>query len=266
MEMIKPKEGLFVVHLFFAVDHWKRKDRSDDVHFKKEVNFLVDHIRNEPGFQIATLCMLCRCDIGFMILGPELHQLQGFEKELVRKFSREGWNLHFSFFSMTEKSEYTTTKEEFEQELISAGIDPDSIEFKEKISSFEKNREYYTTVRLYPTLPDYPFFSFYPMRKKRESGQNWYALGFKERKELMKGHAAVGRRYSGKVVQYISGSTGLDDWEWAVSLYAKDPYDIKSIVYEMRFDPVSAHFAEFGPFYCGLQLPLNKALERVLGV
>ncbi|QSR89094.1 chlorite dismutase family protein [Methylacidiphilum caldifontis] len=265
MEAIKPKEGLFVVHLFFSIDHWKRKDCPHNANFKKEIISFIENIRKQEKFQVATFCMLCHCDIGFMILGPELNLMQEIEKKLVREFGSDGWNLHFSFFSMTEKSEYTTTRDEFEQELISSGLSPGSEEFKEKMISFEKNREYYTTVRLYPTLADYPFFSFYPMRKKRENGQNWYALGFKERKELMKGHAAVGRKYSGKVVQYISGSTGLDDWEWAVSLYAKDPFDIKSIVYEMRFDPVSAQFAEFGSFYCGLQLPLDKALERVMG-
>ncbi|CAI9085474.1 heme peroxidase [Candidatus Methylacidiphilum fumarolicum] len=263
MNRLKAKEGLFVVHLFFSIDHWKRKGGHFHPDFEVEVGSIVDRIKNEEGFQIATFCMLCHCDIGFMILGPDLHKMQEFEKRLTKTFSLDGWNLHYSFFSMTEKSEYTTTRAEFEEELISSGIQPGTEDFLNRMSAFEKTMEYYTTVRLYPTLPNYPFFSFYPMRKKRESSQNWYALGFKERKELMKGHAIVGRKYSGRVVQYITGSTGLDDWEWAVSLYANDPYDIKSIVYEMRFDPVSAKFAEFGSFYCGLQMSLNEAIKRV---
>ena len=88
---------------------------------------------------------------------------------------------------------------------------------------------------------------------------NWYELPFEERKQLMAGHARVGRTYAGRVLQLITGSTGLDDWEWGVTLLADDPVALKEIVYEMRFDPVSARYAEFGPFVTGLVLPAADA-------
>ena len=78
----------------------------------------------------------------------------------------------------------------------------------------------------------------------------------------MRGHARVGRAYAGRVIQLITGSTGLDDWEWGVTLLADDPVVIKEIVYEMRFDPVSARYAEFGPFWVGLVMGVEEAVER----
>src|SRR5260221_5591558 len=102
------------------------------------------------------------------------------------------------------------------------------------------------------------------MSKRREDDNNWYRLTFEERKQLMTGHRRVGRRFAGRVRQLISGATGLDDWEWGVTLFARDIFEIKSIVYEMRFDEVSARYAEFGEFYVGLQLPLHQLFTRLL--
>jgi chlorite dismutase len=122
---------------------------------------------------------------------------------------------------------------------------------------------HYLKHRLYPVLPDWPVICFYPMSKRRSGNDNWYSLSFDERRRLMAGHARVGRTYSGRILQLITGSTGLDEYEWGVTLLAKDTIDIKSIVYEMRFDEVSARYAEFGDFYIGLQLPLDELFRRV---
>jgi chlorite dismutase len=101
------------------------------------------------------------------------------------------------------------------------------------------------------------------MSKRRDPGANWYELPFDERKQLMGGHARVGRAHAGRVLQLITGSTGLDDWEWGVTLLADDPAALKEIVYEMRFDEVSARYADFGPFVSGLLLEPAEALRRV---
>jgi chlorite dismutase len=101
------------------------------------------------------------------------------------------------------------------------------------------------------------------MSKRRGADANWYSLPFDERKRLMAGHARVGRTYAGRVLQLITGSTGIDDWEWGVTLLADDPAALKEIVYEMRFDPVSARYAEFGPFFAGLVLDPAEACARV---
>jgi hydrogen peroxide-dependent heme synthase len=104
--------------------------------------------------------------------------------------------------------------------------------------------------------------AFYPMLKARRPDANWYDLPFEERRRLMAGHARVGRRYAGRILQLITGSTGLDDWEWGVTLLADDPVAVKEIVYEMRFDPVSSRYGEFGPFWTGLVMPARAAFER----
>jgi chlorite dismutase len=101
------------------------------------------------------------------------------------------------------------------------------------------------------------------MSKRRQADANWYELPFDQRKQLMGGHARVGRAYAGRVLQLITGSTGLDDWEWGVTLLADDPAALKEIVYEMRFDEVSARYAEFGPFVTGLLLDPAEALDRI---
>ena len=103
---------------------------------------------------------------------------------------------------------------------------------------------------------------FYPMSKRREGDDNWYALSFEERKALMMGHGTLGRKYAGRVTQLITGSTGLDDWEWGVTLFSDDLAALKEIVYEMRFDEVSARFGEFGEFFIGLMMDPAQALRR----
>lgn len=110
--------------------------------------------------------------------------------------------------------------------------------------------------RLYPELPEkMPYVCFYPMSKRRDASQNWYTLPLDERSRLMQAHGLTGRRYSGKVQQVISGAIGLDAWEWGVTLFAQDPLEFKKLVTDMRFDEVSAKYAEFGDFYVGRIIP-----------
>jgi chlorite dismutase len=110
--------------------------------------------------------------------------------------------------------------------------------------------------RLYPELPaDMPYVSFYPMSKRRDALQNWYTLTLDERSRLMQAHGLTGRRYAGKVQQVITGAIGLDKWEWGVTLFARDPLEFKKLVTDMRFDEVSAKYAEFGDFYVGKVIP-----------
>jgi hydrogen peroxide-dependent heme synthase len=168
------------------------------------------------------------------------------------------------YFSLTESSEYTTSEEEYLQSLEKEeGLQPGSAEWEEKRAAFNARMKKYLHDRLYPNLPDWPVVCFYPMSKRRVPGQNWYSLPFAERKELMKGHARVGRTYSGRILQLITGSTGLDAMEWGVTLFARDVSEIKAIVYEMRFDPVSAEYADFGDFTIGLQMDAESLIETL---
>ena len=136
-------------------------------------------------------------------------------------------------------------------------------EYEAALKEFDDRMAHYLKHRLYPVLPDWPVICFYPMSKRRHGNDNWYSLSFEDRRRLMAGHARVGRTYSGRILQLITGSTGLDEHEWGVTLLAKDTLDIKAIVYEMRFDEVSARYGEFGDFYIGLQLPLDELFRRV---
>ena len=136
-------------------------------------------------------------------------------------------------------------------------------EFETALTEFDERMAHYLKHRLYPVLPDWPVICFYPMSKRRSGDDNWYSLSFEQRRQLMSGHARVGRTYSGRILQLITGSTGLDEYEWGVTLLAKDTIDIKAIVYEMRFDEVSARYADFGDFYIGMQLPLDVLFRRI---
>ena len=119
--------------------------------------------------------------------------------------------------------------------------------------------------RLHPKLPPEgkPAFCFYPMSKRRGDEQNWFTMPYDERKELMYAHGMSGRKFSGRVLQVVTGSTGIDDFEWGVTLFAVHPDDLKEVVYTMRFDEASSLYAEFGPFYTGMVAPLAEVLAAV---
>jgi chlorite dismutase len=186
------------------------------------------------GHQVVSFAVLGhRADLGFMALGPDLWRLRQLQAEL----QAAGLEVADSYVSLTEVSEYA-------QGMPAEAKEP----------------------RLHPQLPPEgkTAICFYPMSKRRDAERNWYALPYDERKELMLGHGAKGREYAGRILQVITGSTGLDDWEWGVTLFATDPVDLKQCVYEMRFDPASAIYAEFGPFVTGLVAPIDEVLSRVI--
>jgi chlorite dismutase len=169
-----------------------------------------------------------------MALGPDVWRLRRLQTEATRA----GLVPAQSYVSLTEISEYA------------AGV-PDAMR----------------QARLFPQLPPEgkAAFCFYPMSKRRGEEVNWYALDFQARKELMMGHGKVGRTFHGRVLQVITGSAGLDDYEWGVTLFGTHPDDLKDCVYEMRFDEASALYAEFGPFYTGMVGTLDEVLAALGG-
>ncbi len=173
-----------------------------------------------------------KAELGVMAVGPDLWRLQRLQAELVAA----GLEVVGSYVSLTEVSEYAR------------GMPAERLE-----------------PRLHPRLPPEGkrVICFYPMSKRRDATGNWYTLPYEEREQLMFGHGRKGREYAGRVLQLITGSTGLDDWEWGVTLFAEDPVAIKQCVYEMRFDPASAIYAEFGPFVIGLLAPMDDVLHQV---
>jgi peroxiredoxin len=261
---ILPKEGMHVIHAFYQTGPGGIS-REAARELGQELTELAEEANLRENTQLLLFSMVSpKADLGFMLLTRDLHVADEISKQLTARIGSAGCFRVASYLSMTERSEYTTSGEEYAQELkAKEQLEPGTKEFEEKMEAFRARIEKYTKDRLYPKLPDWPVMCFYPMSKKREAGQNWYGLTFDRRKELMKGHARVGRTYAGRILQLITGSTGLDMMEWGVTLFAHSTSDIKEIVYEMRFDEVSTDYAEFGDFLIGLRMSGSDLAERL---
>ena len=157
-----------------------------------------------------------------------------------------------SYVSVVELGMYEMTAQ-IHARLGDRGLEPGSEPFEKAFDTEMQEQEDRVEGRLFLDVPPRRHVCFYPMNKRRGEAKNWYAVPFEERARMMRDHGVVGRRFAGAVTQIISGSIGYDDWEWGVDLFADDPLVFKKLVYEMRFDDASAWYAEFGPFYLGLQ-------------
>src|SRR6266542_230600 len=260
-----PEEGWHCLHLFYRIEYgqWQLLSREEQNAAKTNLASLVQEIRAMDSTQLLTLSVVTpKADLGFMLITPDLQAANKIDKQLSLSLGPDVLSPVYSYLSLTEESEYITTDEEYTQSL-----DPetrkDPAKLEEALNTFRDRMKHYRQERVYPTLPDWPIVCFYNMNKRRGEQRNWYALPFEERRKLMKGHANVGRQYAGKVKQLITGSTGLDDAEWGVTLFAHDTFQIKAIVYKMRFDRVSAEYADFGEFFIGIQLPLDELFRRL---
>jgi chlorite dismutase len=255
VQPVEPSIGWGVLHLFYEID---RARAESDPHGAKRV---LDAVASLEADRHQVLCFAVlghKADLGVMALGPDLARLRAFQTDLAQA----PLVLRDSYVSLTEGSEYAATEDDERARLAAEeGLEGPAAEAR--LAAWRERIEHYREQRLHPKLPLKQAICFYPMSKRRTADANWYALPFEERKQLMGGHARVGRGYAGRVLQLITGSTGLDDWEWGVTLLADDPVALKEIVYEMRFDPVSADYAEFGPFVTGLLLEPADALRAV---
>lgn len=263
-----PEKGWHVLHLFYRIEHgqWSLLTTEEKIEAKTHLSELIQEIRAADQTQLLIFSMVSpKSDMGFMLLSPDLHLVNAYEKRLSLGLGPDVLQPVYSFLSLTEESEYFSSEADYaltleKEQNISAGTQ----EFERAMAEFRGRMQKYAKDKLYPRLPSWEVFCFYPMSKRRQAGQNWYELNLEMRKNLMAGHGKIGREFHGKVLQLITGSTGLDDAEWGVSLFAHDTYYIKEIVYKMRFDAVSARYADFGDFYIGLTLPLDELFQRVL--
>jgi peroxiredoxin len=169
-----------------------------------------------------------------------------------------------SYLSMVELGLYESTVKTY-QDLIARGIVPHSPEWQKEIAAVLDRQRDAMRSRLYPEIPAARYLCFYPMDRKRDESKNFYMLPIEERQRQMHDHGMVGRRYAGEVKQIITGSIGFDDWEWGVDLFADDPLVFKKLIYEMRFDQVSAEYALFGSFFVGVRVPAAKLGELLSG-
>jgi hydrogen peroxide-dependent heme synthase len=255
VDAVEPSVGWGVLHLFYRVDRARAEAEP------KAGKRIVDAVQSlvDDGHQALLFAVLGhKADLGVMVLGPDLARLQAFQHELAST----PLDLVDSYVSLTELSEYTSTEDD-ERARLEAEEQISGPAAEARLAAWRERMDHYHEQRIHPQLPLKKTICFYPMSKRRGGDANWYSLPFAERKRLMAGHARVGRTYAGRVLQLITGSTGIDDWEWGVTLLADDPAVLKEIVYEMRFDPVSADYADFGPFVTGLLLEPSEALRRV---
>jgi len=167
-----------------------------------------------------------------------------------------------SYLSIIELGLYESTVKAY-RTLAERGIEPHSEQWKREIAEILARQKEAMRPRLYPEIPPNRYACFYPMDRRRGEDKNWYTLPIEERARQMNEHGLVGRRYAGEVKQIITGSIGFDDWEWGVDLFADDPLVFKKLIYEMRFDEVSAVYALFGQFYVGVRVPATT-LEKLL--
>jgi len=167
-----------------------------------------------------------------------------------------------SYLSIIELGLYESTVKVYKS-LVDRGIEPHSEQWKGEITETLARQKEAMRPRLYPEIPPNRYACFYPMDRRRGEDKNWYTLPIEERARQMNEHGLVGRRYAGEVRQIITGSIGFDDWEWGVDLFADDPLVFKKLIYEMRFDEVSAVYALFGQFYVGVRVPA-ASLEKLL--
>ncbi|MBZ5583371.1 MAG: heme-dependent peroxidase [Acidobacteriia bacterium] len=159
-----------------------------------------------------------------------------------------------SYLSMIELGLYESSAKVYGA-LAARGVQPHSEEWNREIENVLVRQRAAMAPRLWPEVPSSKYICFYPMDRRRGESVNWYREPMAGRQRLMHEHGMVGRRYAGEVRQVITGSIGFDDWEWGVDLFAEDPLVFKKLIYEMRFDEVSAVYALFGPFYVGLRTP-----------
>ena len=169
-----------------------------------------------------------------------------------------------SYVSVVELGLYESSRKTYEA-AAAKGLEAFSAEWNEEIANSLARGAEAMKPRLFPSVPDAKYLCFYPMDRKRGEQVNWYTVPFAERQRMMHEHGMIGRRYAEQVKQIISGSIGMDDWEWGVDLFADDPVIFKKLIYEMRFDEVSAVYALFGQFYLGVRLPVEKLGEWLEG-
>ena len=236
-------EGWFALHQLFSLDRRAIRELSPD-RLRDTRCSAADTLRglqapDGEGWSAVVALVGSTADLLLVHFRPSLDELANVQERVARMSLMEVLRPLSFFLSVTEVGLYQL-----------AAHAPDDPKRDQRLQAERESP--HTVRRLFPSAPDgMPYVSFYPMSKRRDAGQNWYTLPLAERSKLMQSHGLTGRRYAGRVLQIITGAIGLDRWEWGVTLFARDPVDFKKLVTEMRFDEVSAKYAEFGDFYVG---------------
>jgi hydrogen peroxide-dependent heme synthase len=236
-------EGWYALHQIFSIDPSVADGGSAGVTLPAAAE----------GWSAAARLIGSSADMLVVHFRPTLDEIGAAQAAFAKQPAVRAMRLVYSFLSITEAGLYHLSAQLAREAAERGGAvgDPTYTAELEQRAAGERESPHVQR-RLYPAIPDgMPYICFYPMNKRRDAEQNWYTLSLEERSRLMQAHGTTGRRYAGRVVQVISGAIGLDAWEWGVTLFARDPLDFKKLVTDMRFDEVSARYAEFGDFYVG---------------
>lgn len=241
-EAAQTLDGWYCLHDFRSMDWaaWKTLSSDERQQIMFEFLNIVEKWKiteeEKQGSHALYTIVGQKADIMFMLLRPTMEELNELETEFNKTTLAQYMIPTYSYVSVVELSNYLPAEEDpYQNPQILA--------------------------RLYPTLPKAKHVCFYPMDKRRQGEDNWYMLPMDERKKLMYSHGKIGRQYAGIVRQVITGSVGFDDYEWGVTLFSDDVLQFKKLVYEMRFDEVSARYGEFGTFFVGNILPTEKVAK-----
>jgi chlorite dismutase len=254
-------EGSFLLHQFFRFD-WKAwRSRSDGEREKiaAEALELLNRLERKSAHGAVQTALFSQLghkgDLVLIHFRDSLEALNQVELDLAQTSLYDYLTLSHSYVSVVELGLYESTRKTYE---TAADLEQHSPEWKAEIAATLARQSAAMAPRLFPAVPEAKYLCFYPMDRKRGEQVNWYTVPFAERQRMMHEHGLIGRRYGDVVKQIISGSIGMDDWEWGVDLFADDPVVFKKLIYEMRFDEVSAIYALFGQFYIGVRLPIER--------
>ncbi len=260
-----PSEGWHCSHLYYRFNRAALKDLSATELAEGRQAFIATldpAATHGPARLQTSIVSGHKADFGLTLLDADPLKISAVHQRLMAGPLGAALEPTYSFVSITEVSEYVPTLEQYGERLVAEGEDPAGPAYRAKLKAYESRETMMRVQRLTPDLPPWPSTCFYPMNKKREVGENWFLLPFADRSKLMAEHGRTGMTFGGRVTQLITVALGFDDWEWGVTLWARNPEFLKEIVYKMRFDEASARYAEFGPFYVSYVAAAQAVLEH----
>jgi peroxiredoxin len=258
-------EGYSVLHQMMRVRWaaWRQLGAAEKAASVEEAAGVLGRMEQNSGGQSGLFSLLGhKGDLMLVHFRRSFDELNLAELQLAQLRLSDFLEPTTSYLSVIELGLYESTIKAY-RDLKDRGIEAHSDKWKREIAEVLARQKEAMHPRLFPELPKHRYVSFYPMDRRRGEAKNWYSLPIEERARQMNEHGLIGRRYAGEVRQIITGSIGFDDWEWGVDLFADDPLVFKKLIYEMRFDEVSAVYALFGQFYLGMRVPAS-GLGRLL--
>ncbi|MDE3062185.1 MAG: heme-dependent peroxidase [Acidobacteriota bacterium] len=256
-------EGSSTLHQFFRFDWktWKALPAAERGRIAADTAAalrMMERAGADGPVQTAVFSQLGhKGDLILLHFRKSMEELNQVELELAQTALSDFMELKHSYVSVVELGLYESTRKTYEA-AAAKGAAMHSAEWNAEVEASMKRGAEAMKSRLWPAVPEAKYLCFYPMDRKRGEEKNWYSVPFAERQRMMHEHGLIGRRYGDVVKQIITGSIGMDDWEWGVDLFAEDPVVFKKLIYEMRFDEVSAVYALFGQFFLGIRLPVEK--------